>query len=125
MQEEAAQARYTAALKAAAADAVAQGDPVMRAASVLARASYARQEGEGVASPSTFARLSDQEMTALKTLAQATPSTMIGLAVQLAAAGRALETLADTPERAAILSTLIASAEAGASALAAGGTSER
>ena len=37
MQEEAARARYTAALKAAAADAVAKGDPVMQAASALSR----------------------------------------------------------------------------------------
>ena len=44
MREEAARARYTAALKAAAADAVAKGDPVMQAASALSRASYARQE---------------------------------------------------------------------------------
>ena len=104
MQEEAARARYTAALKAAAADAVAKGDPVMQAASALSRASYARQEAD-----------------ALMGLAQATASTMIGLAVQLAAGRRAIEDLPDTPKRGAILSALFLSAEAAASDLAAGG----
>lgn len=121
MREEAARARYTAALKAAAADAVAKGDPVMQAASALSRASYARQEAEGLATPAAFARLTRQEADALMGVARATASTMIGLAVQLAAGRRAIEDLPDTPERGAILSALLLSAEAAASVLAAGG----